>query len=265
MEIKEIKIREVFVPDIPQWGLDRPESIPTLPVVTQQIITGQIGFPIVDVPGCVKARETRNNESLIVDDEVGNLIVCDPGKQPVFEPMDWNPNNLEPVIEKQERVMLPPPMEQPKSETKKEENENSQTSGVASSKPGLPTDGFTEPNPCPRPDDPPIGSKGKFGTARVESYRLNANGECITNWTSEKPQDIAFTYLPPPPVALTTAAIAATAVTSSVLIKPLSDALLKIVKPLTKRLVKRVLSRLGKKPKVLSVRERRLAQKALKK
>ena len=263
MEIKEIQVRKIFVPEIPQWGISRPESLPVIPVVTQQVITGQIGFPIVDVPGCVKARETKNNESLIVDDEIGNLIVCDPGQQPVFEPMDWNPNNLEPVIEKQERVMLPPPMEQPKSETKKEDNTNA--SGSATSSPVLPTDNFTAPNPCPRPDDPPVGSKGKFGTARVESYSLNANGECITNWTSEQPQDIAFTYLPPPPVALTTAAIAATAVTSSVLIKPLSDALLKIVKPLTKRLVKRVLTRLGKKTKVLSVRERRLAQKALKK
>jgi hypothetical protein len=50
-----------------------------------------------------------------------------------------------------------------------------------------------------------------------------------------------------------------------VLIKPLSDALLKIVKPLTKRLVKRVLTRLGKKTKVLSVRERQVQQRAQKK
>ncbi len=99
----------------------------------------------------------------------------------------------------------------------------------------------------------------------MSGYRLNERGECVTLWTAEKPQDVAFTYLPPPPVILSTGAIAATAVTSSVLIKPLSDALLKIVKPLTKRLVKKVLSRLGKKPKVLSVRERRLEQKALKK
>ena len=262
-EIREIQVREITVPDIPRWAASIPESIPSVPLVTQQIITSQIGFPIMDVPGCVEARETANNDNLVVDAEQTNLIVCDPGQQPSFTPMDYNPNNIKPITE---NVMLPPPLNQPNSEKKKSNNEqtgNQEFSGVNTDIQLPPSS--NNPEPCPRPDDPPIGSKGKFGTARVESYYRDATGECRIKWTAEKPQDVVFTYLPPPPVTLTTAAIAATAVTSSVLIKPLSDALLKIVKPLTKKVVKKVLSRLGKKPKVLSLRERRLEQRSLKK
>ena len=214
----------------------------------------------MDVPGCVEARETSNNENLVIDAENTNLLLCDPGQQPSFTPMDYSPDSTPPVAK---NVMLPPPLDQPKSENKSTNNNISEGGINPTGGPQLPAP--RTPDPCPRPDDPPIGSKGKFGTARVESYYRDASGECKINWTAEKPQDVAFTYLPPPPVALTTAAIAATAVTSSVLIKPLSDALLKIVKPITKKVVKKLLSRLGKKPKVLSVRERRLEQKALKK
>jgi hypothetical protein len=260
-KIREIKVREIDVPEIPNWAIAIPESIPVFSPITQQIITGQIGFPVMDVPGCVEARETANNDQLVIDAENTNLLVCDPGQQPSFTPMDYSPDSTPPVAK---NVMLPPPLDQPKSESKSTNNNNISDGAIdPSGGPQLPAP--RTPDPCPRPDDPPIGSKGKFGTARVESYYRDASGECKIKWTAEKPQDVAFTYLPPPPVALTTAAIAATAVTSSVLIKPLSDALLKIVKPLTKKVVKKVLSRLGKKPKVLSVRERRLEQKALKK
>ena len=260
-KIREIKVREIDVPEIPNWAIAIPESIPVFSPITQQIITGQIGFPVMDVPGCVEARETANNDQLVIDAENTNLLVCDPGQQPSFTPMDYSPDSTPPVAK---NVMLPPPLDQPKSESKSTNNNNISDGAIdPSGGPQLPAP--RTPDPCPRPDDPPIGSKGKFGTARVESYYRDASGECKINWTAEKPQDVAFTYLPPPPVALTTAAIAATAVTSSVLIKPLSDALLKIVKPITKKVVKKLLSRLGRKPKVLSVRERRLEQKALKK
>ena len=260
-KIREIKVREIDVPEIPNWAIAIPESIPVFSPITQQIITGQIGFPVMDVPGCVEARETSNNDNLVIDAENTNLLLCDPGQQPSFTPMDYSPDSTPPVAK---NVMLPPPLDQPKSESKSTNNNNI-SDGAIDPSGGVQLPAPRTPDPCPRPDDPPIGSKGKFGTARVESYYRDASGECKIKWTAEKPQDVAFTYLPPPPVALTTAAIAATAVTSSVLIKPLSDALLKIVKPITKKVVKKVLSRLGKKPKVLSVRERRLEQKALKK
>jgi hypothetical protein len=270
VDIRQIRVWNVRVPDVPDWAIAVPNSIPLAMPVTQDLVTGQIGFPIVDIPGCVEARETSGNNNLIEDDPWGNLILCD-GTQPVFPTFDYNANNLEPVIPAAKNVQLPPPLDQPKSESQSTDDQSTggDMSGFGGDPP--PTPPPTTPLPpatpsCPRPDDPPIGSKGKFGTKRVESYELNEDGECVTNWISEKPQDIAFTYLPPPPVALTTGAVAAVAVTSSVLMKPLSDYLLKLVKPLVKKTLKKVLPRLlKKKPKVLSLRERRLEQRNSKK
>ena len=272
VDIREIRVWNVNVPSVPSWGLTVPDSIPLAVPITQELITGPIGFPIVDVPGCVEARETDGNNNLLEDDPWGNLILCD-GEAPVFPAFDYNPNNVAPVLEPKERVQLPPPLEQPKSETKTTENESDGSggnfSGFGGGAPPPPPPPPPPPDPpasCPKPDDPPVGSKGKFGTSRVESYELNEDGICVTNWTSEKPQDVVFTYLPPPPLVLTTGATAAVAVTSSVLIKPLSDYLLKVIKPLTKKVLKKVLPRLlKKKPKVLSVRERRLEQRSLRK
>ena len=270
VDIRDIRVWNVRVPDVPDWAIAVPNSIPLAVPITQELITGPIGFPVVDVPGCVEARETSGNNNLIEDDPYGNLLLCD-GTQPVMPAFDYNPNNLQPVIEPTKNVQLPPPLEQPKSKSQNTEDKGSgaDMSGFGGASP--PTPPPTSPPPpappaCPRPDDPPVGSKGKFGTKRVESYELNEDGECVTNWISEKPQDIAFTYLPPPPVALTTGAVAAVAVTSSVLMKPVSDYILKLVKPLVKKTLKKVLPRLlKKKPKVLSVRERRLEQRNLKK
>ena len=74
-KIREIKIRNIDVPEIPNWAISIPESLPVLSPVTQQQITGQIGFPIMDVPGCVEARETSNNENLVIDAENTPLTV----------------------------------------------------------------------------------------------------------------------------------------------------------------------------------------------
>lgn len=267
MDIRYIRVRDVSVPKIPDWAVITPESIPLAVPVTQGLITGQIGFPIVDVPGCVTARETDGNNNLIEDDENGNLILCD-GTAPVFPTFDYSPNDLKPIIDKKPNIQLPPST--PPAENIANTDALSEGLNTGMNLPGPttlpPASDPPSVNECPRPDDPPVGSKGKFGTARVSGYELNEDGQCITLWESQKPQDVAFTYLPPPPLVLTTGATAAVAVTSSVLIKPLSDYLLKVVKPLVKKTLKKVLPRLlKKKPKVLSLRERRLEQRSLRK
>ena len=69
-------------------------------------------------------------------------------------------------------------------------------------------------------------------------------------------------YLPAINVVTTTASIAAVATTSALLAKPLADLLLKVVKPLVKKTIAKVKEKvLGKKPPVLSLRERILKQK----
>ena len=67
--------------------------------------------------------------------------------------------------------------------------------------------------------------------------------------------------LPAPKDVVTTASIALVATTSALMAKPLADLLLKLIKPAIKKAVAKVKALLGRKPKVLSVDERRLAQR----
>ena len=273
MEIKRVFIRNVDVPDIPVWAVNIPDSLPLIPPVTVNI-----GFPIIDMPGCVEAREQSGNDNLYLDDPNGTLVLCD-APVPTLRTPQVNPNNLPPEIEPEKIVNLPDAsvanlgdQKEESEETDESKAENTQQNFTKPELPSgdlnlnLPKNIDVKQESCPRPDDPPVGSKGKFGTKRVESYFRNEEGECVTNWVAEKPQDVAFTYLPPPPLVLTTGATAAVAVTSSVLIKPLSDYLLKVVKPLVKKVLKKSLPKLlKKKPKVLSVRERQVEQRNLRK
>ena len=162
VDIRDIRVWNVRVPDVPDWAIAVPNSIPLAVPITQELITGPIGFPVVDVPGCVEARETSGNNNLIEDDPYGNLLLCD-GTQPVMPAFDYNPNNLQPVIEPTKNVQLPPPLEQPKSKSQNTEDKGSgaDMSGFGGASP--PTPPPTSPPPpappaCPRPDDPPVGS-----------------------------------------------------------------------------------------------------------
>ena len=51
------------------------------------------------------------------------------------------------------------------------------------------------------------------------------------------------------------------ATTSALLAKPFADILLRVVKPVTKKVIKKIASIRGKKVKVLSINERRLEQR----
>tara|TARA_R100000458_G_scaffold29727_2_gene27316 strand:+ start:13028 stop:13777 length:750 start_codon:yes stop_codon:yes gene_type:complete len=246
------------------WATDPPASLPLyLPV------TADMGWPLIEMPGCVEAREEWNEKAL-EDDPEGNLLLCTDVGMPSFQTLDYNQEGM--VFVQKKAPDLPNTGVGGDQDNSKENNENGDTNQDTSA---FSTDNFTgdipkniEPKekPCPRPDDPSVGSKGKFGRGRVKGYERNEEGECITLWEEVAVLETVNTYLPPPPLILSTGAIAATAVTSSVLIKPLSDYLLKIIKPLVKKVLKKVLPKLmGKKPKVLSVRERRLSQRDLRK
>jgi len=269
-EIRQIGIQEIR--SVPQWARRQSSSTALPPPITSRYAVG--GFPIVEMPGCVRMWEDSTKSSeLVFDDESGTIILCD-GPVPTLESMavDWGaltyggseeekPSQLEPP-----QIVPPISNKKKKSESKKEskDDQNNQEQGSAE----LPLGDLNLNNvlnidlfPCPRPDDLSVGSKGKFGRARVKDHKLNADNECITLWEEIPVLETVNTYLPPPPLILTTGAVAATAVTASVLVKPLSDYLLKIIKPAVKKIFKRVLAKLGKKQKVLSVFERRKLQK----
>ena len=73
-EIPEIRVRSLSVPEISNYLIDPSQSLPnTVPV------TVNIGFPVVDLPGCIEAHQTKNakNNQIVDDDSRGVLTFCD--------------------------------------------------------------------------------------------------------------------------------------------------------------------------------------------
>ena len=241
-EIPEIKIRSIDVPSVPDYLMQPPQAIPSSVPVTVQI-----GFPVVDLPGCVEAHQTKNpkNNQIVEDDQRGVLTFCD-GTIPSFNPIYFN-----------EEVELPtpkapiPPYKAP------------EVPGV----PEIPKDAISKPEkedvPCPGPNAPRIGDIAQSKKEKVSGFELQTiNGKeiCVTLY-----EPIPFTeqYLPAPQVIASTAGIAAVATTSALLAKPVADLLLKVVKPLVKKTIKKIAAKLGKHQQQYSVSERREIQREL--
>ena len=258
-EIPEIGIGAVQVPEIPAWRAMPPQSIPVAPPVTLQI-----GFPVADIPGCVQTRNSAAGDKEIYNTDPKGIITVCGGQMPSYKPIDYTPGTLTYGAAK-----LPTPPEEPEAK-KKEEKKSAGEAGqptvplpVASDL--LPDDSIdSQLLPCPPPDAIPIGAKGKQGTAVVTGYE-RVGTECVTLYELLSVARIIDNYLPPAPVALSTAAIAATAATSAIVAKPLGDYVLKLVKPTVKKLVKKIKAILGKKPRPESVAERVKFQRSLRK
>ena len=86
INIPEIRVRSLDIPEIPKWLTDASLSLPSAPPVVLEI-----GLPIVDIPGCVEAHETNNskNSQIKSDDERGVKTFCDAGI-PSYNPIDFN-------------------------------------------------------------------------------------------------------------------------------------------------------------------------------
>ena len=243
-DIRDIDIRSVEVRDInvPSWMINQPR-IPSAPPVTVQV-----GVPVIDIPGCVEAHldnKKGTNDKLVDDDSDGARVFCD-GNMPSFNPIQYNPEELQwtapppkpPVVKPPE---TPAPPEVPKDAVPKVEEK-------------------AEP-PCPGPNALRVGDVAQNQKERVSGYELQTvNGElvCVTLW-----EDIPLVaqYLPTAQVATTTAAIAVTAASSALLAKPLADLLLKVIKPAVKKVIAKISKLRGKKVKIESLKERRDLQR----
>jgi len=190
-------------------------------------ITVNIGFPIVDIPGCVEvhpANETKNrpvDKNLVNDDPKGAMTICPTGQYPSYNAINFEPEQTLPTI-----AAAPPP--------------------IAPPVPELPDTGKVVPNKkveCPGPNAPRIGDVAQNQKERVSGYELNKDETiCIILY-----EDIPFTsqYLPAPQVVATTGGIAAVAATSALLAKPIADLLLKVVKPVVKQVITKIKMKLG--------------------
>jgi hypothetical protein len=239
-----------YISDARVWTIQPPKSLPiTVPV------TMQVGTPIVNMPGCVKvhkenAKNPKNRNKMLVDDDPkGNTVLCDAGA-PYYEPAEYDYRGLtwQTVYTDSEEVPEGVDTGEPPAPE------------IPDAPPAPETPGQTaEDVECPPPNARRIGDLNQAGTEKVIGYELTPDGKiCETQWEAI---GIAERYLPSVSIVSTTATIALVATSSALLAKPLADLLLKVVKPVVKKVVAKVKSILGKTDPVLSLRERQIAQR----
>jgi hypothetical protein len=236
-EIRDIRNVEVRDINVPSW-MTTPPRLPSAPPVTVEI-----GVPVIDIPGCVEAHldnKKGTNDKLVEDDSDGARVFCD-GNMPSFNPIDYNPEELQYTQPPPEPPVVRPP-EVPTPEIPKDVTPKVETK---------------EEVECPPPNAPRIGDVAQNQKERVSGFEVQ-NGICVTLY-----EDIPWQaqYLPAPQVAATTAGIAVVATSSALLAKPLADLLLKVFKPVIKKVITKVSKLRGKKVKIDSLKERRDLQR----
>ena len=242
-------IRGVQISDvrIPTTRIYTPTVIPP-----EQPVVIDIGKPIVDMPGCVKVhkenvRQRSKNKMLVDDDPKGNTVLCDNG-MPYYQPPDYQQNRL---------TWTTVTPKEPEADGINTEQPDIPTPEV----PGTPKIPPTkeEQKECPGPRDLRVGDFTTSKDEKVIGHEWNSDETiCITLY-----EDVTWVdkYLPSPSVVTTTGGIALVATSSALLAKPLADLLLKVIKPLVKKVVSKVKTILGKTEKSPSLSERRNEQR----
>ena len=238
-----------FIRDVRTWnpGIANIQLAELRPwETTSQVVTPldppvviNIGQPIVDIPGCVKVHKENTgkdpslNKNLVNDDPKGNVVACDAG-MPYYEPPNYDARELtwQTVYTEQEEV-----------------DEGVDTGDIAQAEfdtpetPEIPPTGSDEIE-CPPPNARRIGDRNQKGDEQVKEYKLTPDGKiCETIW---EPVPAVEQFLPTAGVVTTTAVIATVATTSALFAKPLADLLLKVIKPVVKKVMTKVNSIMGR-------------------
>jgi hypothetical protein len=236
-EIREIQIRSLDIPSVPDYLMYPTQSLPVAPAVTLQI-----GTPIVDLPGCVEAHPDGGPQ-LAQDDPRGAKTYCD-GSVPSFNPIEFEPNQILPT-------------QKPKVDTKQPK---------APEAPDLPipkTPPATAKVDCPTPAQQakePVGTYIEGFRKKVTDYQLVGN-QCIQITEPVPLPEQIVAGLPSAGSVVTTGGIAVVATASALMAKPLADILLKVIKPTVKKVMKKIAKIRGKQEEILSVTERRDLQR----
>ena len=227
MEIQSIVIPQTSTQTVP--NIYTPNWLQSEPVVPFPLvpITQQVGVPVIQYPGCVTAHES-NREQLKKDDPDKVQVFCDAG-MPSFDSMDYNPDELE---------YIAPPVEAPKLDPPPTPELNT---------PEVPPIPPTEETPCPAPNQPRVGDLTQDGSEKVIGHELQGT-TCVVLYEDTT---VAEKYLPSTNQVTTTTAIAVVA-TASAAATPL---LLRVIKPVIKKLTTTIQKKLGKTPRKLSRQE----------
>ena len=229
--IPDIEVRDISIPYMPPWVYRTTPITPLEPPVTVNI-----GFPIVDMPGCVEWHpDDKRAGNLPLEDSDGVKTLCPNGQYPSYNAMDYTPENL--IITEE---AAPPAYSAPEAPSPPTPNTEI---------PEIPKEDVE----CPGPNAPRIGAVAQNQKEKVVGFELNEDKTiCITLYEDIGPIE---QYLPSPQVVATTATIATVATTSALLAKPLADLLLKVVKPAVKKAIGAIQTKLGRKPRRLTPSE----------
>ena len=228
-EINEINIPNIV---IPKFGTNEVwlNGVPFVPN-NHPSVTTQIGFPIVDMPGCVKMHKDNQDKvtrlpfdkDLVNQDEKGSTTLCPHGEYPTYDAMDYTPEQL--IIQ---RETPPPPVEPPPEVAPPEIPDTGNVGGK-------------EEIACPGPGQLRVGDITQSGDERVIGHELSADGNVCT--TLYEPTTVAEKFLPSTNQATTTLAVAVIA-TAGAAATPL---ILRVVKTILKKLVDTIQKKLVKK------------------
>ena len=227
-EINEINIPNIV---IPQFGKNEVwlNGVPFVPN-NHPSVTTQIGFPIVDMPGCVKMHKDNQDKvtrlpfdkDLVNQDEKGSTTLCPHGEYPTYDAMEYTPEQL--IIQRE----TPPPPVSPPPEVDAPELPDTGNVG-----------GEEKEVECPAPNQPRVGDLTQNGKERVTGHEIQ-NGQCVVLYEETT---VIEQFLPSTNQVTTTTAIAVVA-TASAAATPL---LLRVIKPAIKKLTTTIKKKLGKK------------------
>ncbi|BCV08276.1 MAG: hypothetical protein CM15mL5_0380 [uncultured marine virus] len=230
--IEEIDIQQVIIPQLD--GRSWMYQVPAVPN-NDPPVTIQLGFPIVELPGCVEAHPDNkigaNNlpldRNLVNDDPDGVRILCPNGEYPSYDALNYEPEQIIPTTPAPPPPVAPPAPEIPNTGdivTKKE-------------------------TPCPGPGQLRVGDVTQSGDERVVGHRLLDDGK--TCETLYEPTSVVEKYLPPINQASTVTALAVVA-TAGAAATPL---LIRIIRPVVKKIWATIQKKLGKEVKRPSMAE----------
>jgi len=228
-EINEINIPNIV---IPKFGTNEVwlNGVPFVPS-NHPPITTQIGFPIVEMPGCVKMHKDNQDHvtrlpfdhDLVNQDEKGSTTLCPHGEYPSYDAMEYTPEQL--IIQRE----TPPPPVSPPPEI--EPPEIPDTGDL----------GKKEDVACPGPGQLRVGDVTQSGDERVVGHRLIDDGK--TCETLYEPTTAIEKFLPSINQTTSVTALAVVA-TAGAAATPL---LIRIIRPVIKKLWATIQKKIGKK------------------
>ena len=226
--INDVEIPNITIPNVvsSQHWLN---GIPNVPS-NHPPITTQIGFPIVEIPGCVKMHKDNEDKisrlpfdkDLVNQDPKGTTTICPHGEYPSYEAMEYTPEQL---LITQETP--PPPVEPPPTPPEFE------TDAIPDTK--------DKEVACPGPGNLRVGDITQSGDERVVGHKLSDDGKvCETLYEPTTPIEKFIPSTNQATNALAIAVIATAGATATPII-------LRIVKPILTKIWKTIQKKMGKK------------------